>query len=210
MKVVNVEAKQGCNRNKHHRNQKCWQAYFLLLCIFSLSLLGSTEGYSRISRFHSQSLRQDAVSLFAMELRSLHVPLQRDTSNYEEVVSSYSGIPRDRILRWYISRAEMNDQVLVEIVYMADDGSAAPQEMKHHQQIEERRKKISTTSFPNSNYNSVLDIYAEYGRQPKPTKLSVEQITNMDMNANNDTINSLETGQVEPVDIDIDPFAYIL
>ena len=173
------------------------------------------------SSYHLRHV-QSTPLFAAMDMRLVYIPLQNNPSKYEDLLSTISGIPRNHILRWYIAKVE-NDQALVEVVHTATGESDANPTRLHQKQMEKKRIS-SKTPFPNSNYNSVLDVYAEYGRQPKPTvgkvKSSVEEF--VDDNVSTGAINeggsqiisteedAMKDDVLQPVDIDIDPFAYIL
>ena len=193
-----------------------FKLYYLIYLIV-ISLFLGTEGFSRWALRHSRHVHIAPISA-SMDMSLVYIPLQNDTSKYEDLLSSISGIPRDQILRWYIAKVE-DDKAVLEVVHTADKSKANPQQ--NHQ---EKKRVVSKTPFPNSDYNTVPDVYAKYGRQPKPTtvkakdpdeelvsdNISTESINGEGNSKEKQKRDAITDDKMGPVDIDIDPFAYIL
>ena len=149
----------------------------------------------------------------AMNMRVVHIPLQIDTNMYEELVCSISGVPRHHIIRWYIAKVE-NGQAVVELVHTAGENDS---DLQKPSQQKDGTSKV--TSSLQSYHNAASDSCAEYGRQPKPTEGKVKHLNEV---ADNEAIHregsktelrskdATETSSTKPVEIEIDPFAYIL
>ena len=119
------------------------------------------------------------------------MPLQTDPSKYEEVL--YDKFDRDTVLRWYVTRAEHGEAV-IEVAYTEDEEAKG-----NDGEAVQRDEGNTTTRTWRSDYNRVPDVYANYGRQPKPDRRWLKKDS------------ELKHEPIPPVaDIDADPFAYIL